>query len=281
MAGREWGVKIAGARTAAYFATLFDHDWSLQVGAKRPVRPSAVSGVDRVLKYILYEPTKAQAFRGGIALHAKAPGDSPLFPEQRFDRRNRRILPIISPSNYHSVVLDLIRNAKRTLRLQHMYFSPLSKIDGQIAPVPDGKVQALLNEVVAAFKRGVDTEILIEPTTQLASHDDRKLELFSEVAQLIAAGMFSRIRFRHVGPSRVLDYFHNKGLVVDDESVVVSSTNWSDFSITLSREAGVLIFDPQIASWYTTVFEHDFKQALPLDAMQYLPFLQETGKLKS
>jgi phosphatidylserine/phosphatidylglycerophosphate/cardiolipin synthase-like enzyme len=281
MAGREWGIKISGAQTAEYFAKLFDNDWSLQVAKAEPARAPVVSDLDVVLKYVLHEPAKVQAFLGGVALDAKAARGSPLFPEKSFDSKMRRILPLISPGNYHSVVLDLIRNAKKKLRIQQMYLSRLSKVNGQIAPVQDGKVQALLNEVMSAFRRGVDTEILIEPTTQLTCHDDVKLELFPEVAQLVGTGMFSSIRFRRVGPSRVLNYFHNKGLLVDDEAVVVSSTNWSDFSITLSREAGLVIFDPEIASWYTTVFEHDFKQALSLDTMQYFPFLQEIGKLKS
>jgi phosphatidylserine/phosphatidylglycerophosphate/cardiolipin synthase-like enzyme len=281
MAGREWGIKISGAQTAEYFTRLFENDWWLQVAGAEPARVPVVSDLNLMLKYVLQEPAKMQASLSGVDLAAKAEGGRPLFPEKSFDSRVRRILPLVSPSNYFSVVLDLIRNAKKKLRIQQMYLSRLSKVNGEIAPVQDGKVQALLNEVVAAYKRGVDTEILIEPTTQLACHDNKKLELFPEVAQLISSGMFSSIRFRRVGPSRVLNFFHNKGLIVDDEAVVVSSTNWSDFSIMLSREAGLVIFDSEIAAWYTAVFEHDFEEALLLDTMQYFPFLQEIGKLKS
>jgi len=84
-----------------------------------------------------------------------------------------------------------------------------------------------------------------------------------------------------VGPDRTLTFFHNKGLVVDGEAVVVSSTNWSDFSVTLSREAGVIVRDPEVAGWYAAVFDHDFQHAAdPLDRISYQAFLQEIRKIR-
>jgi phosphatidylserine/phosphatidylglycerophosphate/cardiolipin synthase-like enzyme len=58
-----------------------------------------------------------------------------------------------------------------------------------------------------------------------------------------------------------LDYYthcHNKGLVIDRESVIVSSTNWSENSIARAREAGVLIESPEVAQYFAEVFEFDW-----------------------
>jgi phosphatidylserine/phosphatidylglycerophosphate/cardiolipin synthase-like enzyme len=54
---------------------------------------------------------------------------------------------------------------------------------------------------------------------------------------------------------------HNKLIVVDDEKVVVSSQNWSDSAVSKNREAGLLIDYPDLAAYYTSIFESDWSTA--------------------
>jgi phosphatidylserine/phosphatidylglycerophosphate/cardiolipin synthase-like enzyme len=57
-----------------------------------------------------------------------------------------------------------------------------------------------------------------------------------------------------------LDFFthcHNKGVIVDD-SVVVSSTNWSENSLRRAREAGILIHSDAVTGFFSNVFEDDW-----------------------
>lgn len=43
--------------------------------------------------------------------------------------------------------------------------------------------------------------------------------------------------------------------------VIVSSTNWSENSLTKAREAGVLIEAPEIAGYFNEVFDFDWSIA--------------------
>ncbi len=62
-----------------------------------------------------------------------------------------------------------------------------------------------------------------------------------------------------------LDKIHNKGVVVDDKRVLVSSINWSYNSPANNREVGVIIDHPQIASYFADIFTFDWYNGTPAD----------------
>jgi phosphatidylserine/phosphatidylglycerophosphate/cardiolipin synthase-like enzyme len=77
-------------------------------------------------------------------------------------------------------------------------------------------------------------------------------------------------------------HLHNKGLIVDRQKVVVSSTNWSENSITRARESGVLIESAEIAGYFAEVFDFDWSVAtdptlLPANAPLFLPGAVQEG----
>ncbi|BDZ50052.1 hypothetical protein GCM10025867_22930 [Frondihabitans sucicola] len=51
---------------------------------------------------------------------------------------------------------------------------------------------------------------------------------------------------------------HNKGLVVDGARVLVSSQNWSTAGVLSNRDAGVILDSVTAASYFDTLFEHDW-----------------------
>ena len=51
---------------------------------------------------------------------------------------------------------------------------------------------------------------------------------------------------------------HNKGMIVDNRTVLISSINWNENSLTRNREAGVIIQNEDVASYYASVFFHDW-----------------------
>jgi phosphatidylserine/phosphatidylglycerophosphate/cardiolipin synthase-like enzyme len=57
---------------------------------------------------------------------------------------------------------------------------------------------------------------------------------------------------------------HNKGLIVDDRKVVITSLNWNANSIH-NREAGVIIENDEIASFFTAAFFHDWNVSVKGD----------------
>jgi phosphatidylserine/phosphatidylglycerophosphate/cardiolipin synthase-like enzyme len=44
--------------------------------------------------------------------------------------------------------------------------------------------------------------------------------------------------------------------------VLISSQNWSEPAVTINREAGVLIEDADIASYYARIFDDDWDEAV-------------------
>jgi len=56
-----------------------------------------------------------------------------------------------------------------------------------------------------------------------------------------------------------IEKIHNKGVIVDNLSVLVSSINWNSNSPNFNREAGVIIRHPGAARYFLNVFEDDWQ----------------------
>ena len=52
---------------------------------------------------------------------------------------------------------------------------------------------------------------------------------------------------------------HNKGVIVDQRKVLISSINWNENSPTFNREAGVIIEHPGVGAYFSGIFEDDWK----------------------
>jgi phosphatidylserine/phosphatidylglycerophosphate/cardiolipin synthase-like enzyme len=59
-----------------------------------------------------------------------------------------------------------------------------------------------------------------------------------------------------------IEKIHNKGVIVDDERVLVSSINWNSNSPNFNREAGVIIDHPGVARYFHAVFLDDWAPAV-------------------
>lgn len=57
---------------------------------------------------------------------------------------------------------------------------------------------------------------------------------------------------------KIQNNVHNKGIIVDTTSVLVSSQNWSTAGTLQNRDAGVIITHPDAATYYTNLFLHDW-----------------------
>jgi phosphatidylserine/phosphatidylglycerophosphate/cardiolipin synthase-like enzyme len=51
-------------------------------------------------------------------------------------------------------------------------------------------------------------------------------------------------------------------VLVDGQGVLVSSQNWSDSAVSKNREAGVWLSHTGICTYFTRIFENDWKTAL-------------------
>jgi phosphatidylserine/phosphatidylglycerophosphate/cardiolipin synthase-like enzyme len=134
---------------------------------------------------------------------------------------------------YAENVLALIKSARKTLYMQYQYLHPTSD------PSARG-FTALLDAVRDALRRKVDVRIICSQYENTPQY----IELMHE--------------YGLAGVMRVQDRVHNKGILVDSKTVLVSSQNWSSQGVLQNRDAGVIIAHPGIAQYFQANFLQDW-----------------------
>ena len=142
----------------------------------------------------------------------------------------------ISGPEYYPAVKKVIDNAQESIHLS-MYVVSLRPDD------KDSIVYDLCKSLVEAKDRWVQVKVIL----------DQNINYFDEHYRSKVEGKNSdAYKFlKNNGIEVYLDdrytYTHSKALVVDNEIVVIGSTNWSQFALTRNNEHSVLIRSPQLA----------------------------------
>jgi hypothetical protein len=230
------GANTADARTARHY----DRDWHV----------------------IIEEPTLANTFEQYIlhdqqiaAQHNRPPGTAgapvppPSLPNsethkfvQFFDpvtiTDTMKIVPVLTPDPgvYAGAAKDLIASATQTLYMQFQYIEPPRAGVTDAAGFLD-----LIGAVVDRQKAGVDVKIIMS-----------QFETLPYLEQLQGLGLDV------VNSAKTQRNVHNKGIVVDAQTVLVSSQNWSTDGTLYNRDAGVIIHNAQAAEYFQTIFLHDW-----------------------
>lgn len=227
---REWVVRIDHAPVAQWFKALFVADWEIPA---LPISAAMVSPVE-ALPVELFLP--------------RLPG---RVPDQIFDIKQvqlaqpARVTPIISPNNYFDLARQLIISAQQSIDIEQQYI---------LAARGRSKIEGLL-KALAQRKSEVTIRIIVSPAyRKVGAMDNWELSQ----ATLAAYNLQDCLRAMNL---TYYTHLHNKGLIVDRQKVVVSSTNWSENSITRAREAGVLIEAPEVAGYFAEVFDFDWRVA--------------------
>lgn len=225
---REWHVVVEHPGLAATFDTFLRHDLEtarVEEGAIAPLEP-----VPPDLLLPLDELPEAEAAR--IPLE--------VFRPERFvfdDGDPLTIEPVLTPDNYLDVVLELLREPPR----QRLYFQNQS-LNPVLEPTP---AWAELLQLLARYTR--DPELDVRIILRNIGSIRKKLE------SLQAAGFdMAKVRSQ-VG-------CHTKGIVIDSETVLIGSHNWTDQGVQVNRDASLLIRRPEIARYYERVFLHDWER---------------------
>jgi phosphatidylserine/phosphatidylglycerophosphate/cardiolipin synthase-like enzyme len=146
------------------------------------------------------------------------------------------IQTIVSPDNDVSAIKALLQSATKTIYVQQAY----------IKTSWDSGSNEFLDELEDAVNRGVTVKVII----------DKQPSGASDSANLMAS---KGIEVAY--SSSVFEYCHNKGVIVDNSVVLISSINWSFEAANENREAGVIIFDTSVAGFFVDVFAWDWQNA--------------------
>lgn len=223
---RGWGVLFTDPAVAAYFAEVFTAD---------------CAGGDCV------------PFAPAGTLPDDPPGDGyhPEFGTGSFT--GATVTPVLAPDTAF-LIPAMIDSATETVDIQQAYISNWTKN----APNP------YLEAAIDAARRGVRVRILLDSywfNTEGENDNDEMAARINAAAE--AAGLPVEARLARLGPGYP-EKVHNKGAIVDGDTVLISSVNWNENSPSFNREAGVIIESPEAGDYFSAVFTTDWDDAGPL-----------------
>ncbi len=224
---REWVATLDDAGLGAWWSELFQADWDVADAAL----PQDFGIEVETLDAPLFRPV------GG----GKPPGP---FPAYRGAAAGAKATPIPSPDAYLRKVAPLLDGAQKRILVQQQYI------------LPQPSVLDLLARIRKRRDAGAEVRVIVSPQFRKVGDTDN-WELSQQA--LAAHGLEDCLRAMNID---IFSHLHNKGLVVDDK-VIVSSTNWSENSLTRAREAGVILEEAALADYFAAIFDADWALAWP------------------
>jgi len=137
------------------------------------------------------------------------------------------VIPLFAPDNSYTLLSSLIDNATTTLDVSQQYVN----FDC-----------ALTYDLIAAADRGVAVRVLMPEPGGTTSNTTELL-----------LGHNVDVRF-----FKGLGHNHNKYVSADGQVTAISSINWSNNSVVNNREAGAIVKNANVATYFKSVFDWDF-----------------------
>lgn len=233
---RDMGIAINSKPLAAFFKKLLLSDMKLETdGEKTALKALAAP-----------RPLSSE-----LDLVEEAPELLPvkLFPSKTFKPVTPiKITPVLAPDNYIDVIPGFIEKATKSIYIEQQYIR-----SNQPAIIK------LLTSVKKAKDKNpsLDVRIILG---KLFSQDDVKKEKINIENLKTKFGLVLDKNIRYIDTKRFV-HCHNKMIIVDGNASLISSQNWSETGVGSNREAGLIIYDPAIAQYYTQIFEADWSTA--------------------
>lgn len=219
----ELGVRTTEPVIVSRLSRLFELDWAFAETHKLPVLPAQ-------------PPMSA---RSKVELVASPPFLTP-----------KDIRPSIE------ALVDLIDQAKQTVRVQLLTYSPLAGQD-RYWPVLD-------NALRAAAVRGVKVKLLVSDWV-LGGRALPHLKALTLIPNLeVKVASIPEAKEGHIPFSRII---HSKYLVADDTHLALGTSNWDEGYFTESRNIELLFRDSPLAGQAARIFDRLWtsRYAFPLD----------------
>ncbi len=176
------------------------------------------------------------------------------------------IQPIITPDNAEDVLVRLIDSANQSIELDLQYIKLFNSSSDSDWPTDENP---LVRAVVRAINRGVNVRVILNA------------EFDNDNASTYLTSVGAQVRFMDLGtdlPSKT----HNKGIIIDNKTVVIASINWSKSSLRSNREAGVIIHDNEnVAGYYLEVFNYDWERSQPASLVSVSSVSLDTSSTSS
>jgi phosphatidylserine/phosphatidylglycerophosphate/cardiolipin synthase-like enzyme len=217
---RGWGVMVSDSRVAAYFAGVFSLDWS---GVDIAPAPAGPGGGEEEASGTFQARSPAATFS------------------------DTTVTPVLAPDT-SSLITDLIAGATRSVRIEQAYIKNTST----------GMPNPFLKAAIDDARRGVTVQVILDSAWFNIDDDKDNDEMVAYINQVAAAEHLPLEARLADLTAQDLVKIHNKGVIVDDRRVLVSSINWNTVSPNENREAGLIIDSPGVGAYYAAVFATDW-----------------------
>ncbi|MEA2899261.1 MAG: hypothetical protein QOJ84_4876 [Bradyrhizobium sp.] len=174
----------------------------------------------------------------GLQTEALEATQKPRYFAPLVGNRELDIQPVLTPDNYIDVVVPFIESARKSVYFQNQSFN---------TAVIGGQYQKLLNALLAKQKDGLDVRIIFRSF----GADDR---------DVITAAKDYGFDTKKIRKQRNC---HTKGIVVDNEAVLMGSHNWTTAGTGFNRDASLIFYDREIARFYEDLFLYDWGRIGP------------------
>lgn len=225
---RGWGMIIDSVDLASYCKEYFEEDWDLS---------SEFTGVSRKIEDI----EQANHLEGEY---------QPTYNMTNFEGEFN-FTPIVGPYNTmcEKTILGMINSAEDSIYVQQYYIRNW-----------EDKANPYLEALKEAAKRDVEVKVLLDSTWYHLEGEgnDDIVNSINDYSSSEEVDMEARL----LSPYNDLEKAHNKGLIVDETQVLVSTINWNENSPTQNREVGIIVEDEEIGSYYSEIFLTDWRDMI-------------------
>jgi cardiolipin synthase A/B len=234
---RGWGVLVEDKGLASYFSTVFTTDLAAQSTVPYNGTPGAAESPSSEKRPSVFSPMK---FEGAT------------------------VRPVLAPDTSDQIT-GMIASAGRTVEIEEAYIKNETPLT----------LNPYLSEAVNASRRGVHVRVLLDSSwyDTAGPHDnDEMVTLINHIGATEHIPLEARCA--NLQATRITT-IHNKGVIVDDRKVLVSSINWNSNSPQFNREAGLIIDHPGVAQYFLAAFEDDWNPAVasPEQKTDYVKFI--------
>jgi cardiolipin synthase len=217
---RGWGVYLVDPALAGYFTRIYTLDSS-----SKSVVP--------------YTGTAGDFEQAPFGKHVPE-----YFPAQ-FE--GATVTPVIAPDTSYQI-LDLLDSAGTSIEIEQAYIKNETPYT----------LNPYLASAINASRRGVHVRVLLDSfwyNVEDTHDNDEMAALINHIST--AEHLPLEAKCIDLSVSHV-EKIHNKGVIVDDKRVLVSSINWNHNSPNFNREAGVIIDHPGAARYFLEAFDDDW-----------------------
>jgi len=223
---REWGIVVKNQIVAEYFLKIFMDDWN-------PNRCDSYS----------FEKLDLTVPSGFYLDDSICKGSyKPIFNSLKYCG-NFTAIPVFSPDTSYKAICNLIDSADDCIYIEQLYVYKDWK----------NNLSPFIKKLINKSTQGIDIRIILNynPSYEATIEKCNQTKCFLEEYGI-------KVKFIYTNWSYFTNV-HNKGMIVDNKSVLISSINWNENSVTRNREAGIIIENEFISSFYADVFLYDWQ----------------------